>query len=83
MNIKELIKGLDVVQIIELKNYLTDELSNICGIKNSNSKIISLGNDSNIVEKAYGVTLNDNTAMLENVVSRKKQMLPKILENLD
>ena len=52
-------------------------------ILNSNSKIISLGNDSGIVEKAYGVTLNDNTAMLENVVSRKKQMLPKILENLD
>ena len=51
-------------------------------IINSNSKIISLGNDSGIVEKAYGVTLDDNTAMLENVVSRKKQMLPKILENL-
>lgn len=52
-------------------------------ILNSNSKIISLGNDSSIVEKAYGVTLDDNTALLENVVSRKKQMLPKILENLD
>ena len=52
-------------------------------ILNSNSKIISLGNDSGIVEKAYGVTLDDNTALLENVVSRKKQMLPKILENLD
>ena len=52
-------------------------------ILNSNSKIISLGNYSNIVEKAYGVTLDDHTAMLENVVSRKKQMLPKILENLD
>ena len=35
------------------------------------------------LEKAYGVTLDDNTAMLENVVSRKKQMLPKILENLE
>ena len=52
-------------------------------ILNSNSKIISLGHDSNVVERAYGVTLTDNTAMLENVVSRKKQMLPKILENLD
>lgn len=52
-------------------------------ILNSNSKIISLGHDSGIVEKAYGVTLDDNTAMLENVVSRKKQMLPRILENLD
>ena len=52
-------------------------------IINSNSKIISLGNDSAVVEKAYGVTLNDNTALLENVVSRKKQMLPGILDNLD
>lgn len=52
-------------------------------IINSNSKIISLGNDSSVVEKAYGVTLTDNTALLENVVSRKKQMLPGILENLD
>ncbi len=52
-------------------------------IINSNSKIISLGNDSAVVEKAYGVVLDDNTALLENVVSRKKQMLPGILENLD
>lgn len=51
-------------------------------IINSNSKIISLGNDSAVVEKAYGVTLDDNTALLENVVSRKKQMLPGILNNL-
>ena len=52
-------------------------------IINSNSKIISLGNDSAVVEKAYGVTLDNNTALLENVVSRKKQMLPGILNNLD
>ena len=51
-------------------------------IINSNSKIISLGNDSAVVEKAYGVTLDNNTALLENVVSRKKQMLPGILDNL-
>ena len=49
-------------------------------IINSNSKIISLGNDSSVVEKAYGVTLNDNTALLENIVSRKKQMIPAIVE---
>lgn len=52
-------------------------------ILNSNSKIITLGNDSGVVEKAYGITLDDHTALLENVVSRKKQILPKILENLD
>ncbi len=52
-------------------------------IVNSNSKIITMGNKSNVVEKAFGVSLDNNTAMLENVVSRKKQILPNILDNLD
>ena len=51
-------------------------------IINSNSKIISLGNDAPVVEKAFGVSIDNNTAMLENVVSRKKQMLPPILDSL-
>ena len=51
-------------------------------IINSNSKIISLGQDATVVEKAYGIPLDNNTAMLEGVVSRKKQLLPKILDNL-
>ena len=51
-------------------------------ILNANSKVIALGNDTNIIEKAYGLGLEDNTVMLENVVSRKKQILPKILDNL-
>ena len=52
-------------------------------IINSNSKIISLGNDAPVVEKAYGVSIDNHTAMLENVVSRKKQMLPPILNALN
>ena len=51
-------------------------------IVNSNSKIISLGNDAPVVEKAFGISMDNNTAMLENVVSRKKQMLPPILDML-
>lgn len=51
-------------------------------IINSNSKIISLGTDAPVVEKAFGVPVENNTAMLENVVSRKKQMLPPILDAL-
>lgn len=42
-------------------------------IINSNSKIISLGNDAPVVEKAFGVSVDNNTAMLENVVSRKNK----------
>ena len=52
-------------------------------ILNANSKIIALGNKADTVAKAFGVDLDNNTAMLENVVSRKKQMLPNILNNLD
>ena len=52
-------------------------------IINSNSKILTMGNDSGVVEKAFSVSLDNNTALLENVVSRKKQILPNILNNLD
>ena len=41
MNIEELLKDLDPVTIIEFKNYLTENLSKLCSMKNSNSKIIS------------------------------------------
>ncbi len=51
-------------------------------ILNANSKIIAIGDKVNTVEKAFGVSLENNTAMLNNVVSRKKQMLPNILNNL-
>ena len=52
-------------------------------IINSNSKIISLGNDAPVVEKAFGIPVDNHTAVLENVVSRKKQMLPPILNALN
>jgi len=41
MNIKKLIKDLDPVTIIEFKNYIIDNLSDLCSKKNSNSKVIS------------------------------------------
>lgn len=55
----------------------------ITDILNANSKVIVLGNKSNIVEKAFGVKLDNNTALLSNIVSRKKQILPSILNALD
>lgn len=53
----------------------------ITDIINSNSQAIVLGNKKNIVEKAYGVKLVDNTALLEGVVSRKKQIVPVLTDN--
>lgn len=53
----------------------------ITDIVNSNSQVIALGKDAKLVEKAYGVTLEDNTALLKGVVSRKKQVIPIMTEN--
>ena len=48
----------------------------ITDIVNSNSQVIALGKSAKLIEKAYGVELIDNTALLEGVVSRKKQIVP-------
>lgn len=53
----------------------------ITDIVNSNTQTIALGKSANIVEKAYNVKLENNTALLEGVVSRKKQVVPVMTEN--
>ena len=53
----------------------------ITDIVNSNSQVIALGNSAKIVEKAYGVTLENDSALLKGVVSRKKQVVPIMTEN--
>lgn len=62
-------KGLDLFMLL-----ITD-------ILNCDSKCIALGKRTDSVEKAYGVTLVDNAALLKGVVSRKKQVIPVISEN--
>ncbi|MDT8860094.1 manganese-dependent inorganic pyrophosphatase [Alkalihalobacillus sp. MEB130] len=57
-------KGLDLFLLV-----VTDILEN-------DSKILALGKLTDAVEKAYNVTLEDNTAILKGVVSRKKQIVP-------
>ena len=54
----------------------------ITDILNSNSTIIALGEKSNVIEPAFGKTLENNRAFLEGVVSRKKQLLPNIDKNI-
>ena len=53
----------------------------ITDIVNSNSQTIALGKRADLVEKSYGVKLENNTALLEGVVSRKKQVVPIMTEN--
>lgn len=53
----------------------------ITDIINSNSVAIVLGNKKYLVEKSYGVKLENNIALLKGVVSRKKQIVPILTEN--
>ena len=75
---KELETGMK--EIIEKEN-LDLFMLLITDIINSNSQVIAMGKDSGLVEKAYKVKLENNTALLEGVVSRKKQVVPIMTEN--
>ena len=75
---KELEAGMK--KIIEKENLDLFMLA-ITDIINSNSQVIALGKKASLVEKAYGVKLENNTALLKGVVSRKKQIVPIMTEN--
>lgn len=75
---KELEAGMK--EIIEKENLDLFMLA-ITDIINSNSQVIALGKKASLVEKAYGVKLENNTALLKGVVSRKKQIVPIMTEN--
>ena len=53
----------------------------ITDIVNSNSQVIALGKNADLIEKSYGVKLENNTALLKGIVSRKKQVIPVLTEN--
>ncbi|CKG18088.1 manganese-dependent inorganic pyrophosphatase [Streptococcus pneumoniae] len=61
-------KGLDLFLFV-----VTDILTN-------DSVGLAIGKAANIVEKAYNVSLENNTATLKGVVSRKKQIVPVLTE---
>ena len=53
----------------------------ITDIINTNSKAIVLGNDKELAERAFNKKLDeDSSMMLEGIVSRKKQVVPPVLE---
>jgi len=51
-------------------------------ILNNNSIGLALGKQASAVEEAFKVTLDNNTALLEGVVSRKSQIVPPLTEVL-
>ena len=60
MKIEELIKELDPVTIIEFKNYVVENLGEICKTKNSNSKVISNHREGEAICKNCKVKMNKN-----------------------
>ncbi|QHS24036.1 manganese-dependent inorganic pyrophosphatase [Virgibacillus sp. MSP4-1] len=52
----------------------------VTDILNNNSEAVALGSRTDAVEKAFDVTLSENKATLEGVVSRKKQIVPFVKE---
>ncbi|NEW65866.1 manganese-dependent inorganic pyrophosphatase [Carnobacteriaceae bacterium zg-84] len=54
----------------------------ITNILTSNSVVVVSGEPQEAVEKAFNVTLANHTAVLEGVVSRKKQVVPALTEVL-
>ncbi|MBO9131403.1 manganese-dependent inorganic pyrophosphatase [Bacillus sp. 165] len=55
----------------------------VTDILNNDSVALALGAAANVVEKAYNVTLTNNTAVLKGVVSRKKQIVPVLTDTFN
>ncbi|MCY7916836.1 manganese-dependent inorganic pyrophosphatase [Bacillus vallismortis] len=52
----------------------------ITDILENDSLALAIGNEAAQVEKAFNVTLENNTALLKGVVSRKKQVVPVLTD---
>jgi manganese-dependent inorganic pyrophosphatase len=52
----------------------------VTDILNNDSVALAVGKGTHNVEKAFNVTLDNNTALLKGVVSRKKQIVPQLTE---
>ncbi len=55
----------------------------ITDILTNDSTVIAIGDKATAVNEAFGVQLTDNQAVLPGVVSRKKQIVPPLNEQLD
>lgn len=55
----------------------------VTDILEADSKVIVLGNRVDIFERAFNIKLISNTTLLKGVVSRKKQILPALIESIN
>ena len=74
--------------LIEMNKYVSDKKKQlfvfvIIDIFNIKSTALVVGKYSNVVEKAFNVTLVDNQASLGPITSRKKEIYPPIAEQFE
>lgn len=87
------VNAVDTNDVLSLKDELEATISQVITEKNldlflfvvtdiltNDSIALALGNKTAAVEKAYNVTLSNNTATLKGVVSRKKQIVPVLTD---
>ncbi|PKG22400.1 manganese-dependent inorganic pyrophosphatase [Niallia nealsonii] len=55
----------------------------VTDILNNDSVALAVGSKTEAVEKAFNVTLENNTVLLKGVVSRKKQIVPVLTETFN
>lgn len=90
------VNAIDTDSVYERKAELEEEMQNIIeekdldlfllvvtDILNSNSDALALGKSTENVENAFDVSLDDNRALLEGVVSRKKQIVPPLTDSFN
>ncbi|WP_409252990.1 manganese-dependent inorganic pyrophosphatase [Bacillus sp. SCS-153A] len=89
------VNAVDTDEVLQRQNELEEAISKTVSEKgldlflfvttdilNSDSVALALGDKAEAVEKAYDVKLDNNTAVLKGVVSRKKQIVPVLTETL-
>lgn len=89
------VNTVDVNEVLEIQEDVENEMNKIISVEqydlfvfvitdilNSDSTVIALGKDQQVVEQAFNTQLNNNVAVLPGVVSRKKQVVPPINELL-
>nr|WP_263312775.1 manganese-dependent inorganic pyrophosphatase [Mammaliicoccus sp. Marseille-Q6498] len=89
------VNTVDLNEVLEIQEDVENEMNKIISVEqydlfvfvitdilNSDSTVIALGKDQQVVEQAFNTQLNNNVAVLPGVVSRKKQVVPPINELL-
>ncbi|QDI91462.1 manganese-dependent inorganic pyrophosphatase [Salicibibacter halophilus] len=87
------VNTVDVADVLENKDDITKKMDEIIqekqlsvslfvitDILNNDSTVVARGEDSGKVECAFDVDLDDDTAVLKGVVSRKKQIAPVLMK---